>query len=91
MPSVVNDRERQINWLCFKLSYPPPPPRADTFDMYRQLISGGYKEMSSILADQERSRIWAQMWELRGLGQWVQLYTGAQIYLGDLTPYLTYG
>ncbi len=29
--------------------------------------------------------------ELRGLSQWVQLYTGAQINCGDLTPYLTYG
>jgi hypothetical protein len=40
-------------------------------------------------------RIWAQMlgegWELRGLSQWVQLYTGGtQINFGDLTPYLTY-
>ncbi len=29
--------------------------------------------------------------ELQGLSQWVQLYTGAQINFGDLTPYLTYG
>jgi hypothetical protein len=29
--------------------------------------------------------------ELRGLSQWVQLYTGAQITFGDPTPYLTYG
>jgi hypothetical protein len=29
--------------------------------------------------------------ELRGLSQWIQLYTGAQLNLGDLTPYLTYG
>ncbi len=28
--------------------------------------------------------------ELRGLCQWVQLYTEAQINLGDLTPYLTF-
>jgi hypothetical protein len=28
---------------------------------------------------------------LRGLSQWVQLYTGAQINFGDLTPYLTFG
>ncbi len=27
---------------------------------------------------------------LRGLSQWVQLYTGAQINFGDLTQYLTY-
>ncbi len=50
--------------------------------------------MSSILADQKRPRIWAQMrregGELWGLSQWVQLYTGAQINFGDLTPYLTY-
>ncbi len=26
---------------------------------------------------------------LRGLSQWVQLYTGSQINFGDLTPYLT--
>jgi hypothetical protein len=29
--------------------------------------------------------------KLRGLSQWVQLYTGAQINFADLTPYLTYG
>ncbi len=29
--------------------------------------------------------------KLWGLSQWVQLYTGAQINFGDLTPYLTYG
>jgi hypothetical protein len=29
--------------------------------------------------------------ELRGLIQCVQLYTGAQINIGDLTSYLTYG
>ncbi len=29
--------------------------------------------------------------ELRGLSLWVQLYTGAQINFGDLTPYLAYG
>ncbi len=29
--------------------------------------------------------------ELRGLSQWVQLYTEAQINFGDLTPYLTCG
>ncbi len=28
--------------------------------------------------------------ELRGLSQWVQLYTGSQINFGDLTPHLTY-
>ncbi len=28
--------------------------------------------------------------ELISLSQWVQLYTGAQINVGDLTPYLTY-
>jgi hypothetical protein len=28
--------------------------------------------------------------KLRGLSQWVQLQTGAQIYFGDLNPYLTY-
>ncbi len=32
-------------------------------------------------------------WELLGLIQWVKLYTGAgaQLNLGDLTPYLIYG
>ncbi len=29
--------------------------------------------------------------ELRGLSQWVQLYTGAKINFGDLVPYLIYG
>ncbi len=29
--------------------------------------------------------------ELQDLSQWVQLYTGAQMNFGDLTPYLTYG
>ncbi len=53
--------------------------------------SGGYKEMSSILADQWRPRIWGWGGVLRGLSQWVQLYTGAQINFGDLTPYLTFG
>ncbi len=28
--------------------------------------------------------------ELWGLSEWVQLYTGAQINFGDLTPYLTF-
>ncbi len=49
--------------------------------------SGGYKEMSSILADQQRPRIWAQGGgggELRGLSQWVQMYTGGQINFGNL-------
>ncbi len=33
--------------------------------------------------------VWVQMrGELRGLSQWVQLYTGAQINFRDLTPYL---
>ncbi len=32
---------------------------------------GGRKEMSSILADQQRPRLWAQM----GSEEWVQLYT----------------
>ncbi len=39
-------------------------------------------------------RKWAQIrggGDLRGLIQWVQLYTEAQINFGDLTPYLTYG
>jgi hypothetical protein len=39
---------------------------------------GGHKEMSSISADQEPPRIWAQMQGgggLRGLSQWVQLCT----------------
>ncbi len=46
----------------------------------------------SILADQKHARIWAQMRgegrELRGLSHWVQLYPGAQINFGDLTPYI---
>ncbi len=51
----------------------------------------GYKEMSYISADQSRFHIWAQMRGYgRGLSQWIQLYTGAQIDFGDLTPYLTY-
>ncbi len=51
---------------------------------------GGYKGMSSILADQKRPRIWAQMrgGGLRGLSPWVQLNTGAQINFGYLTPFL---
>ncbi len=56
---------------------------------------GDYNEMSSILGDQQRPPIWAQMQgkgggELRGLSQWVQLYAGAQINVRDLTAYLTY-
>ncbi len=60
----------------------------------RVLNPGGYKAMSSIVADQWRPRNWAQMQggggELRGLSQWVLLWAGAQINFGDLTPYLTY-
>jgi hypothetical protein len=43
--------------------------------------------MSSILADQN-----TLVYEPKcgGLSQWVQLYTGAQINLGDLAPYLIY-
>jgi hypothetical protein len=53
--------------------------------------SGGYNEISSILADQ-----CSQMWgrgEVAGsqLMSTVQLHTGPQINFGDLTPYLTYG
>ncbi len=55
--------------------------------------AGVYKEMSSILADQERPRVWAHMrvgggggGGLRGLIQWVQLqYTGAQLNFENLT------
>ncbi len=36
---------------------------------------GGHKEMSSILADQYRPRIWAQMRGEGGLSQWEQLCT----------------
>ncbi len=55
----------------------------------------GYKEMSSILVDQYRPRMGAQM---RGEGgdagsqpmSKAVPYTGAQINFGDLTTYLTY-
>ncbi len=57
-----------------------------------------YKEMSSILgflcwpiAPSYMSRNARGGGELRGLSQWVQLYTGAQINFGDVTQYLTYG
>ncbi len=54
----------------------------------------GYIEMSSILADQQRPSYISPNagggGELRGLSQRVQLYTGAQTNLGDLTQYLTY-
>ncbi len=51
--------------------------------------AGGYKEMSSILAD--LPLVYPEPkcggGELRGLSQLVQLYTGVQINFGDLTPY----
>jgi len=55
----------------------------------------GHKEMSSIFADQYRPSSYMSPnegggVELRGLSQRVQLYKGAQINFGDLTPYLTY-
>jgi hypothetical protein len=57
----------------------------------------GYKEMASILADQERPRLCAQMTgegEGGGCGVSANDYScaqlGAQINFGDLTPYLTY-
>jgi hypothetical protein len=57
-----------------------------------QPLLGGHEETSSILADQWRPRIWAQMrgdgGELRGLSQCVQLYTSTP---NKLTPYLTHG
>jgi hypothetical protein len=47
--------------------------------------------MTSILADQQRPCIWAQLrgggGELRGLSQLVQLYTGTHINFVDLIPY----
>jgi hypothetical protein len=51
----------------------------------------GHKEMSSILADQQRPRIWAQM---RGDREGISANEcscahGAQINFGYLTPYLT--
>jgi hypothetical protein len=39
----------------------------------------------------QRPRIWAQMQGEGSCGVSAQLYTGAQINFGDLTPYLTYG
>ncbi len=60
-------------------------------------VSGDYKEMSSIVADQP---IAPSCMSLNAEGEGVagsqamstvQLYTGAQINFGDLTPYLTYG
>jgi hypothetical protein len=46
--------------------------------------SEGYKEMSSIFADHDSAGV-------TGLQPMVQLYTGAQVNFGDLTPNLTYG
>ncbi len=52
--------------------------------------------MSSTMADQYKVPPYMSLnagWggDLRGLNQWVQLYIGAQINFGDLTPYLAYG
>ncbi len=62
---------------------------------FHSIYHRGYKEMSSILADQYRPRIWAQMRERGGAARSqpmsIQLYTGAQINFGDQTPYVTYG
>jgi hypothetical protein len=67
---------------------PPPPPMR----LMRGMCPGGHKEMSSILADQQRPRMLAQM---RGRGGVpVSLSTvmanGAHINFGDLTPYFIY-
>ncbi len=55
------------------------------------ILSGGYKVMSSTLADQWRPRMWAQM-RGRGVVAESQPMSTAvhrnQKYLGDLTPYL---
>ncbi len=51
------------------------------------LYRGGYKEMSSIVADQWRPRMWAQMEGGRGSCWYQPMYTGAQINFGDLIPY----
>jgi hypothetical protein len=54
---------------------------------------GGQKEMSSILAEQYSALVYEPKCGgggFRGLSQWVQLWTWAQIEFGDLTPYLTY-
>jgi hypothetical protein len=60
-------------------------------------ILGGHKEVSSILADQQRSRLRPNaggggggVADFRGLSQRVQLYTGARINFGVQTPYLTF-
>jgi hypothetical protein len=68
-------------------------PAAIMYITYRTLR--GYKEMTSILADQYiapsyRSPNAGGGGEFQGLSQWVQLYTGAQINFADLTPHLTY-
>ncbi len=56
---------------------------------------GGYKEMSSVLTDQYRPRMRAQMWRVGwggGCGVLANEYIcahGTQINFGDITPYLT--
>ncbi len=59
--------------------------------LFFSLHPGDYKEMSSILAPSYMSPNAGGRGELRGLSQWVKLYTEAQINFGDLTPYLTCG
>ncbi len=68
------------------------PGQGDQMQLCRP---GGYKEMSIWLtkcALVYEPKCWGggSYGVSAGLSQWVQLYTGAQINFGDLTPYLTY-
>ncbi len=68
-------------------------PGQDHIKYKVMLKPGGYKEMSSILADQKRPRMSPNAGgggELRGSQPLSTVYTGAQMNFEDLTPYLTY-
>jgi hypothetical protein len=55
------------------------------------MLAGGYKEMlltnSALVYEPKCGGEGEGGGELWGLGEWVQLYTGAKINFGDLTPY----
>jgi hypothetical protein len=85
LASYVNDGQRRVPCLTFW----------DSNTGTQMEAAGGYEEMSSILADQQRPSYISPNAGGGGCGvsQLEQLCTvrhGAQMNFGDLTPYLTY-
>ncbi len=79
---IVNNSYSQKLGLFLEPCGPPLETQAP--------LTGDYKEMSSILANQIASKCGGGWSCGISASQWVQLYTGAQINFGDLTPYLNY-